>query len=196
MPPGSLLSRVRDIDRVISPSVLLSKIKVLSDDKKIDGILIPKKKGRGNPSGASIIFDKEAAKFLMDIPESLPNEDTWMDFCITYLPVLNVKSQDDVACLWRVHAGNSITIKDDYIVFNEKFSKRMDVIEEFLNRYRGILTSKSISHLNSLSHAENLRRKGAWIRILFSKINRSEKIRFLAYSNKYFYAARKIIRAI
>lgn len=196
MPLGSLAKRVMDIKTMVSPSVLMSKIQVLSEDKKIDGILIPKKKGQGNPSGASIMFDKEAAKYLMDIPDSLPNEDTWMDFCLTYLPMLHVESHDDVACLWRVHSGNSITIKDDYQTFNKKFSKRMNVIEEFSKKYQEILPGDRTSYLEKLALAEKYRRKGEWFNILFSKIKFAEKVRFLAYSNKYFYAVRKTIRAI
>lgn len=196
MPSGSLAKRVMDIKGIVSPSVLMSKIQVLSEDKKIDGILIPKKKGLGNPSGASIIFNREAAKYLMDIPDTLPNEDTWMDFCITYLPMLNVRSHDDVSCLWRVHSGNSITIKDSYQTFNKKFSKRMNVIGEFLKKYSNILPADRSAYLRNLACAEEARRKGGWLQILFAKISFSDKARFLAYSNKYFYAVRKIIRAI
>lgn len=196
MPPGSLAKRLRDIQNLESPSVLISKIQVLSEDKKIDGLLIPKKKGQGNPSGASIMFDRDAAKYLMDIPDSLPNEDTWMDFCLTYLPMLNVKSHDDVACMWRVHSGNSITIKDDYKAFNKKFTFRMNVINEFLKKYKNILTVNQISYLEKLVRAEGNRRRGKWAKILFSGINRADKIRFLSYSNKYFYILRKLIRSI
>lgn len=196
MPQGSLAKRVKAIKEIVSPAVLMSKIQVLSDEKKIDGILIPKKKGRGNPSGASIIFDREAAKYLMDIPDSLPNEDTWMDFCITYLPMLNVRSHDDVSCLWRVHSGNSITIKDGYQTFNKKFSKRMNVIGEFLKKYGNILPADRSMYLRNLACAEEARSKGDWLKILFAKISFSDKARFLAYSNKYLYAVRKIIRAI
>ena len=196
MPLDSLAKRMNDMQNMESPARLMSKIQVLSEDKRIDGILIPKRKGRGNPSGASIMFDRAAAKYLMDIPDSLPNEDTWMDFCLTYLPMLHVKSHDDVACLWRVHSGNSITIKDDYQTFNKKFSKRMNVIDEFLNKYKEILPIDRIAYLKNLSCAENYRRKGDWLDILFAKITLSDKLRFLAYSNKYFYAMRKIIRSI
>lgn len=196
MPQGSLVKRVRAIKEMESPAVLMSKIQVLSNDKKINGILIPRKKGAGNPSGASIFFDRDAAKYLMDIPDSLPNEDTWMDFCLTYLPMLNVKSHDDVSCLWRVHSGNSITIKNDYQTFNKKFSKRMNVINEFLRKYNNILPVDRSVYLRNLACTEEVRRKGDWLQILFAKISFSDKARFLAYSNKYFYAVRKIIRAI
>nr|WP_313290435.1 glycosyltransferase family 2 protein [Stutzerimonas nitrititolerans] len=196
MPPGSLAKRLAVIQEMRSPSVLMSKIRVISEDKKIDGMLIPKKAGRGNPSGASIMFDAEAAKYLMDIPEVLPNEDTWMDFCLTYLPMLYVKSHDDVSCFWRVHSGNSITIRDDFQTFNNKFSSRMNVINEFLKKYRGILAAERIFYLQKLACAEEFRRKGQWMNILFSNIALSDKARFLAYSNKYLYSLRKSLRAI
>ena len=196
MPPGSLAKRLADIGEMKSPSVLMSKIRVLSEDKKINGMLIPKKKGQGNPSGASIMFDKEAAKYLMDIPDALPNEDTWMDFCITYLPMLHVKSHDDVSCFWRVHLGNSITIRDDFQSFNKKFSSRMNVIHKFLKKYREILPENRISYLEKLASAEEYRRKGQWLNILFFNIALSDKARFLAYSNKYLYNLRKSISAI
>lgn len=196
MPPGSLAKRLLAIQGMVSPSVIMSKIQVLSEDKKIDGTLIPKQRGKGNPSGASIMFDREAAKYLMDIPDELPNEDTWMDFCLTYLPMLNVSSHDVVSCLWRVHPGNSITIKDEFKTFNKKFSLRMNVIDEFLRKYQDVLTAQRTAYLERLACAENFRRKGEWIRILFMRINLSDKIRFLAYSNGFLYRLRKSIRAI
>ncbi|NNT94906.1 glycosyltransferase family 2 protein [Stutzerimonas nitrititolerans] len=196
MPPGSLAKRLLAIQGMLSPSVLMSKIQVLSEDKKIDGTLIPRQRGKGNPSGASIMFDREAAKCLMDIPEELPNEDTWMDFCLTYLPMLNVSSHDEVSCLWRVHSGNSITIKDEFQTFNKKFSLRMNVIDEFLRKYRGVLAAERLAYLEKLACAEDCRRKGKWIQILFMRINLSDKIRFLAYSNGFLYKLRKSIRAI
>lgn len=196
MPVDSLSERLGVVTSMKSPAILISKIRVLSDDEKINGLLIPKKKGVGNPSGASIMFDRAAAKYLMDIPDMLPNEDTWMDFCITYLHFLHVQHDDGVACLWRVHSGNSITIKDNFEVFNQKFTKRMDVISKFKNKYNLILTKENVNYLSLLGVAENKRQRGKWLSILLSEIRLSDKLRFLFYSNQFFYSIRQTIRKI
>ena len=72
----------------------------------------------------------------------------------------------------------------------------MNVIGEFLKKYSNILPADRSAYLRNLACAEEARSKGDWLKILFAKISFSDKARFLAYSNKYLYAVRKIIRAI
>ena len=72
----------------------------------------------------------------------------------------------------------------------------MNVIGEFLKKYGNILPADRSMYLRNLACAEEARSKGDWLKILFAKISFSDKARFLAYSNKYLYAVRKIIRAI
>lgn len=196
MPADSLQARVSEVTEMVSPRVLLSKIQVISIDKNIHGLTIPKKKGVGNASGASIFFDRAAGQYLMDIPSELPNEDTWMELCLRFIPSLNVRSHDKVSCLYRVHLGNSISIKEDFEAFNLKFSSRMKAINKFIEKYRDIVGDKSLLYLEKLSEVERNRIKGNWIPILFSSISLAEKLRFISYSTPFFYNLRKRFREI
>lgn len=196
MPDNSLLRRLKEIKRLASPAVLLSKIQVMSEDKKIDGLLIPKAPGVGNPSGASIIIDRVSGKFLLDIPEELPNEDTWMDLCIRFIKDLNVKHEDGVACFWRVHAGNSITIKQGFDQFNKKFSARMKALSLFLDKYEDVLSEDDVEILKALIECELFRTKGRYMKILLSSAPLADKLRMLFYSNSFFFNVRRILRSI
>ncbi|MFM5287227.1 glycosyltransferase family 2 protein [Aeromonas veronii] len=196
MPDGSLLRRLNLIETLKSPSVVVSKIQVMSEDKKIDGLLIPKAPGVGNPSGASIMIDRAAGDFLLDIPESLPNEDTWMDLCIRFVSDLNVVHEDGVACLWRVHSGNSITIKQGFDEFNRKFSARMKAMSIFLGKYQKVLLDKDVLTLTHLIECESSRLRGDYIRVLLSRTPFSDKVRMFFYSNKFLFSIRTYIRSI
>lgn len=196
MPDGSLLRRLSIIETLKSPAVVISKIQVMSEDKNIDGLLIPKTPGVGNPSGASIMIDRSAGSFLLDIPEGLPNEDTWMDLCIRFIKDLNVTHEDGVACFWRVHAGNSITIKQGFDQFNKKFSARMKALSLFLDKYEGVLSEDDVAILKTLIECELFRTQGRYMKILLSSAPLADKLRMLFYSNSFFFNVRRILRSI
>lgn len=196
MPEGSLLERCDEMDRIPSPAVLLSKIMVMSEDKKIDGMLIPKAPGKGNPSGASIMMDKSAAIYLLDIPSSLPNEDTWMHLCIRFIRHLNVRSHDTVSCMWRVHSGNSITIQQGFSQFNKKFTLRMNALYVFKEKFLNILDASDIKKLDSVIECENFRRERKLFKILLCDAPVSDKIRSIFYMNNFFFVLRRLIKSI
>lgn len=84
MPNESLIERVNDISKLKSPAVLLSKLKVMSEDKSIDGLILPKKINKGSTSGAAIMVDREAAKYLLDIPVTLPMKILGWNFVLNF----------------------------------------------------------------------------------------------------------------
>ena len=196
MPKGSLKQRLEVISQMASPSVTLSKIEVMSEDQKIDGLVIPKAKDKGNPSGACIMIDREAAKYLLDIPSTLPNEDTWMDLCVTYLKFLNVRPDNIIACKWRVHAGNSISIKQGFEAFNVKFGARMNAMSLFLDKYDSLLDEDAKYELKGLIECENFRKQGNIVGIILTSANLREKLKFSLYSNKYLFKIRSYLRPI
>ena len=196
MPAGSLRQRLDVISQLPSPAVTLSKIEVMSEDKKIDGLIIPKAKDQGNPSGASIMIDREAAKYLLDIPTTLPNEDTWMDLCVTYLKFLNVRPDNIIACRWRVHAGNSITIKQGFEAFNVKFGVRMNAMSLFLDKYDSLLDEDAKYELKGLIECEKFRKQGNIVGIILTSASLREKLKFSLYSNKYLFKIRSYLRPI
>lgn len=196
MPKGSLKQRLNVISQIVSPAVTLSKIQVMSEDKKIDGLIIPKAKDKGNPSGASIMIDREAAKYLLDIPSILPNEDTWMHLCVTHLNFLNVKADNIISCKYRVHGGNSISINQGFEVFSKKFGDRMNAMAIFLDRYDSLMTLEAKKELKALIDCENYRKKGSPIGIMLTSASIRNKIKFSLYSNKHLFKLRSLIRNV
>lgn len=196
MPEGSLKARLDHISKLKSPAIVLSKLRVLSVDPSINGMLLPQKENQGSTSGASIIIDREAAKYLLDIPTCLPNEDTWMELCIKFLSFLNIESQNIVACNWRVHSGNSNSIRQNFKVFNKRFTSRMEAIGLFYNKYESILEEKSKKELLGLIRCEEYRKKGNFIGIFFTKARFSDKLRFFFYANAIFFRLKKMIRSV
>lgn len=196
MPEGSLKARLDHISKLQAPAIVLSKLRVLSEDSSINGMLLPARENQGSTSGASIMIDREAAKYLLDIPRQLPNEDTWMELCIKFLSFLNVESQNVVACNWRVHSGNSNSIRQNFEVFNKRFSLRMEAIGLFYDKYKKILDEQSKKEVLGLIQCEAYRRKGNFLGIFFTRAKFSDKLRFFFYSNSIFFRLKKIIRSI
>ena len=56
-----------------------SKLQLLAPGSALDGRVVPKRAGRGNSSGGSLIFSRAFAEKAFPIPPELPNEDQWLN---------------------------------------------------------------------------------------------------------------------
>lgn len=88
------------------PAATYCQLKIFSEDKNCDGVVLPKVKNKGLESGGCIVFNRAFAEQSFPIPELLPNEDNWLVLnakfrCkhIYHVPILGLK--------YRVHAENS-----------------------------------------------------------------------------------------
>ena len=192
MPKGSLFARYTALQHIPESSnpISLGKILSFSEDKKFDGILAPRKKGQGSLSGVSPLMSREAASRIFPVPEQLPNEDTWMELAILYLPSLEVVHTDIICCNWRVHSGNSINMQADYATYNKKITVRMTALEIFLKQHSQILAPKKKAHLAARVKCEAARREGSILGIFFSGTTLLNKLRAMASVNAFFYKIR------
>jgi glycosyltransferase involved in cell wall biosynthesis len=192
MPPGSLAIRVGEMKKcgAAASMVVLSKILSFSNDKRFDGILTPRRKGAGALSGSSPLMTRKIANTIFPVPEHLPNEDTWMELAILYLPGIELRHLDVISCMWRVHAGNSINMSSSYKEFNAKISLRMTALSIFSQRFGHLLDPAKRRHLNSRIECEDARVKNSIILIMLSKVGLLDKLRALSTANRFFYAVR------
>lgn len=193
MPPGSLSSRLNLMEKNDSghPVVVLSKLKTMSDDKKYDGHLIPKRKGVGALSGVSPLMNKSCRDLIFPIPEGLPNEDSWMDLSITYIDSIKKIHSNIICCMWRVHSGNSINFQVDFATYNSKITPRLSAIEKFYKHTAGRQDISKRPELLARVACENARLRGSLVGIWRSGAPLIERLRALSIANNILYSVRK-----
>jgi len=195
MPEGSLKERFNQIKELDHNkfNVLIGKIKTISNDKKFDSILIPRKKNRGLFSGQCYLMNKKFVKVVFPINESLPNEDTWISTFIKFAKNINIYHCDTICCYYRIHDGNSIRKDITFSEYNKKINSRhqaFNLIFKFKFRY---FTSKKLKLINEISEMEGLRFKGKTFALLIYCSKSYEKIRFIINSNKHIYIVKMFL---
>ncbi|MBD1580939.1 glycosyltransferase family 2 protein [Pseudoalteromonas sp. S16_S37] len=193
MPEGSLEKRIDSISHCNDePTVGLSKLQILSENKKLNGAVIPNKPGVGGFTGSSYMMNRKAVELIFPIPESLPNEDTWMEVAIRYLSdqKWNLVHTDIISNNWRVHSGNSISHQMDFDTYNEKFSSRYKAHELFYDSRFDEMSVSARTELKKRVECESFRLNKQFFRILFSQVTLVEKLRAVSNYNNFFYTLR------
>lgn len=189
MPEGSLAERFATVadQSAAGPVVGLCKLVTLSETKKYDGHLIPRKKARGALSGVSYLMNHAAVSILFPVPDHLPNEDTWLELAVTFFPGLKVIHSDVIGCAWRVHSGNSINMLVGFDEFNERYTQRMQACKLLFDRHGPELAKQDQVRLRGLIVCEECRKAGDVFGVLCSPVGLVPKLRALSLSNKSFY---------
>lgn len=200
MPGGSLNERVKAISgaRPEEPTVLLCRLQVLSDDPRRNGAVVPKTPTKGTTSGATIMMNRCTVEKCFPIPESLPNEDTWLDLCVNFLPSVRIAHSGVIGCNWRMHAGNSVSLAESFEVFFEKVSKRRAVYLLFYNNFNELIEDNKLSVLEEKIRVEELRKSQSILRILrilLSSLGTIEKLRAASFSSRFLFQVRKFFFA-
>lgn len=193
MPEGSLAARyakVRDLTYDI-PTVGLCKLVTLSEIKKFDGHVVPRAPGRGALSGVSPLMNHLARTKMFPVPESLPNEDTWMELSVTHFPNWKIVHSDIVGCAWRVHEGNSINMMSGYDDYNKKITARRRAFAMFYEQFGTELDEQARVILRGLIDCEQSRMRGSVLGILRSRVGMVEKLRTLSIANRFLYGTRQ-----
>jgi glycosyltransferase involved in cell wall biosynthesis len=193
MPEGSLFRRWEIVKNQTDSSFVvgLSKLISMSTNKKFDGQIVPKEKGVGGFTGTSYLMGRDALNKIFPVPESLPNEDSWMYYAISMLPEIKIIHSDIISNNWRVHDGNSINFMVDFATYNSKITPRMKAPYLFLEKFEGELTEKTRKKLKEEIKCEEKRLKGDVLGIMLTGLGFVEKLRFVSMSNAFFYNLRK-----
>ncbi|WP_082045786.1 MULTISPECIES: glycosyltransferase family A protein [Pseudomonas] len=193
MPPGSLSQRFKAVS-AYSPSlpvVGLCKLKTISEDKKFDGQIVPKATGVGGFTGVSYLMSRPVLDKIFPVPESLPNEDTWMEVAVRYMPGWTIVHSDVIGCHWRVHSGNSINMQLSFSEYNRRLTPRMSAFERFYDKHRADLDRNGIAFLKSRIECEHARASGSVLGVLTSSAPLVDRLRALSATNSFFYELRR-----
>jgi len=192
MPEGSLAARFDSVKDFADECVVgLSKLKTLSDDPHFDGMVTPKAKGKGGFTGVSYLMSRQALERIFPVPFELPNEDTWIEACLVYLPGIKLVHSDTICCLWRVHAGNSINMQVPFAKYNEKLTPRMQAFRLLLEKYEPILPATNKQALKARVQCEVARARGSIFGVMTSGTSLVEKLRALSATTSFFYELRR-----
>ena len=191
MPPGSLAARVAVVDAVQGdrPIAGLSRMITMCEDKKRDGMIVPRNPEKGSFSGSSYMMNRRAIDVMWPAPEDLPNEDTWLEMCALYLGVALVHS-GVIGCAWRIHAGNSINLEVAYPEFNAKITPRMAAHGLFLRTHGHEVADDARRELEARVRLEEARKTGDLLGMLRSGAGLIATARAVSLSNATFYALR------
>lgn len=193
MPEGALAARwgkVKDFPKDAAV-VGLCKLLTLSTTKRFDGHLVPRRPGRGGFTGVSYLMSRAVVANIFPVPETLPNEDTWMELAVTHFPGWQLIHSDIVGCVWRVHEGNSINMLVSFDEYNRKLKPRMSAIPMFYEQYGTKLTEQSKQWLRGKVECEKSREAGSIYGVMTSKVGFVERLRALSTVNRFFYGLRK-----
>lgn len=193
MPEGSLAARfamVKDTPTDL-PVVGLCKIITLSDIKRFDGHLVPKRPGQSGLTGVSPLMNRLVYERIFPVPETLPNEDTWMENAVVHFPGWTVLHSDIVGCAWRVHPGNSINMMAGFDEYNRKITVRFRAYAMFLERHGSELSAESRALLSAKAQCEAARVRGDVVGVLRSPAGLVDRLRALSITNAFFYGVRQ-----
>ncbi|NLL87229.1 MAG: glycosyltransferase family 2 protein [Syntrophomonadaceae bacterium] len=189
MPPGSLKDRLSAIEHYDTDDLVvgLSRLEIQSEDKRYNGIQVPKNKSKGYATGSTVIFSKAYANLIFPIPEDYPNEDGWTGLHFQYFSGTTVHIPIN-SVIYRIHSGNSMQRTTDFNVVNAQLHSRNKIYAEFANRYKERLEIGAIEALNSKIRVEELRYQGKTLRLALSKgLPMKDKMRAIFYSNRVLY---------
>lgn len=193
MPAGALSARRKALESYCSSDnvVGLCKLKSFSDDKRFDGQIVPKGEGVGGYTGVSYLMSSKVAHSVFPVPESLPNEDTWLEVAFKYNGSIKKIHCGIVGCLWRVHENNSINMQINFDEYNQKLTPRMEALYLYKKMYSDNLNSYDNEELDKRIKCETARRSGSVVKVLACDAPLVERLRALSAVNPFFYNIRR-----
>lgn len=162
---GQLKARIEPLREAPSLAISLCKVKMFSDDKRFDGVVVPKNPHKGAATGGGMAFNKGFAKLVFPIPDVLPNEDTWIKNFIDFYS-LKVFHVPVIGLLYRIHSGNSLNRDSDHSVFSENLYKRERASQLFLADFGASLDLHKRNRLAARCRAQKYRFENRPLRVL------------------------------
>ena len=188
--PSSLETRAsRLLDRQLESSVAYFRLRTFSNDRKFDGMVVPKR-GAGNRSGGTLAMSRKLAAQVFPIPEELVAEDIWISQ-VNEILADSITEDAAIVLEYRIHGGNSNPRHLGFRDMSESIHRRSLPYEIILNSQRFSLLPQQKEVLEDKVTLENLRYQGKWMDIVFlSRSPLKERLRALAASNPFLYSLR------
>lgn len=172
-----------------------SKLQLLAPGSALNGRVVPKRAGRGNSSGGSLIFSRAFAEKAFPIPAELPNEDQWLNLVAERLGFSCGETGKVTYCL-RLHDSNDFSRNMDFASLSRKMAARNKVHLVFVEKFAELLTSKERADLEALYNLDILRQKRMLVKILMSPVGARKKIWAIFHANAFLYNVKKAIRPL
>lgn len=188
--PATLIERVRilcaeknDEKGRERNAVSVCKIRTFSEDRRYDGILIPKKFGIGTISGGSILMPIKLAHSIFPLPVDVPNEDTWLSLHFRYRDI-DVRHVGSIGLLYRIHEQNSHKRGGSFIKFQASMWARGRVILSYYVAHSGEMSVEKERELLAELVSECLKSLGSvWSILFFNRLRLKEKLKLLTYAS-------------
>lgn len=191
LPKDSLASRYSRLEGSNFQGIVYGKTITASDEKNFDRVKIPRFGKEGHQCGGTFLISRELASEIFPINIELANEDTWIKTYVSIfdLPILHL---DAVVLRYRIHPGNSNNRFLPFEKYSGMLAARFSCYSKFLDTYKDKLSTKQVLWLEERIRAEQLRRTGRCLRLLFCRLPMRLKMTFIANSNRFFYAAKML----
>ena len=174
-------------------SISMCKIRMFSAEKKFDGLIFPKNKKKGSMAGGAIAFNRKMGNKIFPIPNSLPNEDTWVKCFIRFHEGHNVHVPV-VGLNYRIHSGNSVQLGSTFAEYSMILAKRNLAYSKFLEMFGKSLSSEKKHILNDVILLERYRLQNRLFGIVFmGGLSLHERISAIFCSNRFFYFIRQTL---
>lgn len=172
-----------------------SKLQLLAPGSALNGRVVPKRAGRGNSSGGSLIFSRAFAEKAFPVPSELPNEDQWLNLAAERLGFSCGETGRVTYCL-RLHDSNDFSRNMDFASLSRKMAARNKVHLMFEEKFSEFLTSKERADLEAIYNLDISRQKGLLLKILMSSVGLRKKIWAIFHANSFLYSVKKAIRPL
>ncbi len=192
LPADSLRHKLDALSMVhpLEDSVMVyGKARLMSTDKRFDGLVVPREPGRGSDSASAQAFTRALAGRIFPLPAELPNEDQWSALTarffadrILHLPV--------IVWNYRIHAENSHNRYLNFAGYSAQYHRRFLVYRLFLRHHRDRLNAESIHFLEQNATLEDARFNRNYLKILFINVPIKERLRALIYAVPLFFRLR------
>lgn len=194
--PDTLIDRVSPLAGE-RPQIVMGRLLSFSEDPSRDGILFPRAGSRELLSGGAVAFNRSFAEKYFPIPEELPNEDTWLRACVNLFEPER-SFIEKVVLRYRLHDDNSVGIVTDFTKQNRLLIARNVAYSLCLERFpAGEGSEYGRKRILALASAEELRRNGRWLAILFQRdLSLRERASFAAESTSWLYRLKFLVASL
>lgn len=193
LPTTALADRIRFVqDQIFRDRriVAYSKVRMFSEDKRFDGLVVPRG-GRGSRSGGTTLMSRSLADVIFPIAEILPNEDLW----VSEVASLRSERQIEAPCValeYRIHRNNSFRRDVSFEKASQALNARGEVYELLANEARFGWSDAELVTLQRKMRAEHCRRSGNVLKLLWQPgLPLSHRLRLAAQANRILYSARQ-----
>lgn len=155
---------------------------------ELAGVDFPRPGMHDHLAGGAVSFNRAFAALYFPIPDTLPNEDTWLR-ALALLLELPVGFVDCLGLHYNIHAGNSVGPLRSFAEIDQNLRRRNAAHALALARFGPMGTSAGRARLKALIRGEELRAARRWAAIPFVRgLSRVDRAMLLANATPWLHA--------